>query len=386
MALEADWAELLRGCSSHTVFATWEWMSTWWRCLGEACALRVWTIREAPGQPLLALVPLVLRRRRCVGIPCRQLALLGGGEAAADHLDLIVRDGALARVAPVMLECLNATRREADVVNMEGVADQAPTLAPWLSAFSRNGRRERVRCPYIELPETWEAYLAGLDGKTRSSLGRHARLLDRDHAGRTAYRLAETSDAVEAGMDHLVRLHQASQARHGRPGAFRDARLHGFHRAIARRFLARGWLRLMLMSVGNEVIAANYGFAYRGICYEYSKGHAPAWQHYGPGMQLNARTIREAIARRDRGYDLLRGDEPYKLKLSTRTRDTLAFQASLNARGALLLSALDWQRRTWPLARWVRAKAQRAATLMAGRSWRGNAPARPTPVMEGPEA
>src|SRR5208283_2631259 len=61
-------------------------------------------------------------------------------------------------------------------------------------------------CPYIELPETWEQYIAGLTKKTRYNIGKKERNLAADH--KIEYVIWNDSQTLEPMMRKLEELHQ----------------------------------------------------------------------------------------------------------------------------------------------------------------------------------
>ena len=341
-ALESEWNELLQASPANNVFLTWEWMSAWTHWLGTACDLRLWTVRRVCDGRLLGLAPLALRRRRLPGgLSCQELILLGSEPAAADHLDFIVRRDE-ACVAKLLFDCFVETQRECDLVSFEALVPDSIALAPWLSNLSPRSRQDRVLAPYLELPATWEDYLHELHGSTRGDMGRCARALVKAVApAPVAFRHITRADELNSGMDELIRLHQVDQNAMAHPGAFADPRIVGFHRDVAQRFLRRGWLTLTLMTVGDRNIAAIYGFTYASTWHYFMTGYDREWHRFGPGRQVLAHTIQEAIGHGAQQFDLLRGAERYKWLLTKKSRALVFVQTPVTGLGKLALGALS---------------------------------------------
>jgi len=359
--LEPEWNELLQASAVDNVFLTWEWMSSWTQWLGEACELRLWTVRRVRDNRLLGIAPLAKRRRRLPGgIPYRELILLGSEPAGADHVDFIVHRDAQIPVAMRLRDCFAETQRECDLVSLEGLAPDSPALGPWLSGLPWWTRQQRVPAPYVELPATWDAYLRGLQRNVRAGINRCGRALsDEVHPAPVVYRRIAREDELDHGIDELFRLHQATQNAQGHPGSFADPGMASFHRDVARRFLRRGWLYLTLLTVAERPIAAIYIFVYAGKYWAYSTGYDQEWHRFGPGRQVMAQAMRDAIQQGVSQFDLLRGGESYKRLLTDRSRPLVFVQAPVSALGMLVLGTQAATRAGSTLARRVRNKTRK---------------------------
>ncbi len=56
-ALHDDWNALLARSRANTLFLTWQWQTTWWRCLGEG---DLWLLAWYDAGRLVAIAPLYL--------------------------------------------------------------------------------------------------------------------------------------------------------------------------------------------------------------------------------------------------------------------------------------------------------------------------------------
>ena len=360
-ALEPEWNTLLQASAANNVFLTWEWMAAWWKWHGTGCDLRLWSVRRSRDGRLLGLAPLARRRRHLAGgIPYRELILLGSEPAAADHLDFIVDRESEALVTPRLRECFAATQRKCDFVNLEALVPDSSTLGPWLLTKPRWTRQDRIPAPYVELPATWELYLRGLQRNVRAGINRCGRALaDEVHPAPVAYRHIEREEDLDQGMNELIRLHQSIQNWMGNPGSFADPQIAGFHRDVARRFLRKGWLYLKLLTVQEQTIAAIYVFAYAGTYRAFSTGYDRKWQKFGPGRQVMAQAIHDAITQGAHQFDLLRGAEPYKRLLTSQAHDLLFVQAPASPLGMLVHGAHAAVRYGRPLVKRLRNRTQK---------------------------
>src|SRR5690606_6135764 len=112
--------------------------------------------------------------------------------------------------------------------------------------------------------------------------------------------------------DSLIDLHQRRRQSLGEPGCFSSKKWADFHRDIAQQLLAMGQLRLSVLKLDGQPIAAEYHFAGTNALYVYQGGLEPARCEEEPGRLSMIRCIQQAISEGQQEFDLLRGDEPYK--------------------------------------------------------------------------
>jgi CelD/BcsL family acetyltransferase involved in cellulose biosynthesis len=246
------------------------------------------------------------------------LRLVGGVEVA-DYLDLVavagheeaVWKGALAALADVPWRALELLPLPA--------ASPTVTLLPGLArAAGLACRIERLdRCPVIELPDTYDAYLARLSGKDRHELRRKLRRAD---GARPRVEVARTPAAMAALMDGFIALHRKSKVGKAR---FMDERMEAFFRDVGTAFAAAGWAALWLLWLDDRPAAAVFCLEYGRTVSLYNSGFDPAARVLSPGVVLIARTIEDAIARGFRRYDFLRGEEAYKYGFGPTPTDVL---------------------------------------------------------------
>jgi CelD/BcsL family acetyltransferase involved in cellulose biosynthesis len=85
-----------------------------------------------------------------------------------------------------------------------------------------------------------------------------------------------------------------------------------FHREVTQELLAIGRLRLSILELDHEPIAAEYHLASRDVTYAYQGGIDPNRCEEEPGQLSMILCVERAIAEGNSRFELLRGDEPYK--------------------------------------------------------------------------
>ncbi len=337
---ETAWDAMVAASGSSSPFMRWAWHDAWVRSAppDELNAAFVLEVGGSGGAPP-ALLPLALRPMSFRRAPARVLAWAIGGVGCPDHLDLplpsdVQLDDVAARLAALPW----------DLILLGGVADGAPHTTGLAEAFARRGfsvrRAPLDACPCIDLPDSWDAYLAGLSASRRQTIRRRDRKLRREHdVTITDY----SPDRLDEGWRHLRSLHSARWAG---PGALGDPRLERLLRHFSATMAARDELWLTTLDLDGAPAAAWYGFACGDTVYFYQSGRDPAHESASVGAVLMAAMIQRAIERGYRHFDLLRGDDPYK-------RDWGAVDSSIHEvvvfrpgwRGAWL-RALDYAGRT----------------------------------------
>ncbi len=321
--IREEW-EALRAASGAGIFLSWEWMATWWDHYRAGRELWLLAIRELAGG-LVGLAPFMRGVRRYRGIPWRAVELVGaGGEVSPEHLDLLARPDRAAAVGAAVWAHLGA-RPAWDVLVLDSLAAEPGAACALAEAAGRDGlaweRAPRSACPFVALPATWEAYLAGRGAATRYDVGRKARALSR----RYDVKLERADDVrdLDAAMEALFDLHAARWRSRGDSGSFeRDPRNRPFHRAMAAAACRRGWLRLYFLMVDGRRAAGFLGYEVGGRLSYYQLGWDPAWGRWSVGTVLLAEVLRDAIARGVTEFDFLRADERYKTRLADGARQT----------------------------------------------------------------
>jgi len=334
----AVWEQLRERSGAASPFAGWAWHRAWADSasreeLEASCCI---VLRDANGDAA-ALLPVAVgtvtfRRQSVAG-----LRWAVGDVGCPDHLDVLAdRSADLEDALPALLAL------PWEIAILSNLTPGAPNAVRLAAALARAGCAIRwnagYRCPYLELPSTWEAYLSSVSANRRQVLRRRERNLERDHVvALTDY----DSDRFVDGWRHLVALHEQRWATGG-GGTFSDPRVERLHRAFAEELARRGQLWLTTLDLDGAPAAAWYGFADRETVYFYQSGRDTRWEDKSVGVALMVKMIRRAIERGYRRFDFLRGNEAYKREWTISeavTQELVAFRPGWRGRW---LRGLDW--------------------------------------------
>jgi CelD/BcsL family acetyltransferase involved in cellulose biosynthesis len=308
--LAADWRELQRRSSSGCFFLTWEWLFTWWKHLSSARRLMILVVRQH-GR-VTAIAPFAVRPVSVSRlVPYRAVELLGTGSVGSDYLDLIVERGSETEAIQEIARHLEALRLPLEMtqVLMDGSSARllAESLAPrgWQVSTARTNV-----CPFIRLTGMdWTTYAASLGRAHRANLHRRIRGLQRIDSLRIEP--VRSAEEKRMALTRLITLHN-DRRRLGGSNAFNTQEMVLFHQEISTVALDNGWLRLMVLRVGEAPVAYFYGFRHETIHYFYQSAFDPAWQDHSVGLVAMGLAIRSAIEEGAAEFDMLHGAEPYK--------------------------------------------------------------------------
>ena len=193
---------------------------------------------------------------------------------------------------------------------------------PRLDAFLGHFPESRFRverypttpCPFLELSDSWEAYLGT---RPRPRLRREIRHDLRAIELLPGLRRTTVADDGELQISTLLELWQ------GRWGKLLEPQLAQY-RSVFRSCLESGCLWLDILWDRDAPITGLLAFLDRGrrtFCF-YITGFDKRYAALSPGTVIVAHAIREAICNGYQVFDFLRGDEAYKFALGAELRQT----------------------------------------------------------------
>ena len=313
---EGRWNGLLAQARYPSVFLSWQWQTAWARAFLAGRPLHLLRVTDDAGT-LAGVLPLYDESaglRRFVG-----------GVDVSDYLDVIVPAGREADVWQALLQHRAGETAEWD---LHAIRAGSPTLEILPRLCDAAGIRTQVeredRCPVLELPASWDAYLERLPGKDRHELRRKVRKLERELPG-TSVRSHASPEGWDTALTAFLKLHRLSKAGKAR---FMDERMEAFFREVTRALAAAGWARLWFLDHEGAAVAAFLCVEYRGSVDLYNSGFDPVHARLAPGIVLLAHVIRDAIERGVPLFDFLRGEESYKYAFGPVPQDLFRIQVA----------------------------------------------------------
>ena len=309
-SLAREWEELLATARFRNPFLTPLWNEIWLAHFGKSLPAGVILFRD-PGGVLLAAGAF---SNAAGGGNQKGLTLLGSTDVC-DYRDIVIAPGREEEV----FNALGQFFREGpwEHLDLEGISEFSPTFRFCLEQMRLLGfdvlqEAEEVAI-YLDLPQTWEAFLERLSGKDRHELRRKIGRLEREAA--FEIRRVGESPPPRSDMEIFFDLHRKSRKDKAQ---FMTPEMEAYFRDIAARFQERGWLSLSFLNVGGKAVATFFSFDFSGTEYVYNSGYDPDFARLSPGIVLAAYCIRQAVEGRKSGFNFLRGREDYKYHLGGR--------------------------------------------------------------------
>ena len=337
--LGAEWDAL--ALRSGSVFATVAWLSSWWGAYGTG-TMAVLVLRDAHGR-LLA------------GIPCRRVSRTiwaSMSNLQSGNWQAVAIDEAAERVVWRALTRLAPSLRLQGLV--EGDDRTAVARAELAAAGYRVVTTAGSRSPFLPLPPTYEDLLASVSRGLRSQVNRKRRALEK--VGPVRLRVVRGGPGLQNALEEALRLEGSGWKSQAGTAILTDPALERLYRSFAVRAAEQGWLRLCLLEVDGQAVAADYGCAFGGIGYMFKTGYDVARSRSSPGLVLTAEMLRTAIEEGLSAYDFLGGPDPYKMRWTSTVRPRVGLRAYRGV--STLPEALYWQHGR-PALRWLALRTVR---------------------------
>jgi CelD/BcsL family acetyltransferase involved in cellulose biosynthesis len=315
----AEWRGLAER-AGH-VFATREWLLTWWRHRGRGGRPMV-AVARADGAAA-AIVPLDVWWARGLSV------LRFAGHGPSDQLGPICAPGRDPAAAAAVAAAIDAIPLRRFVLLAEHILGGQD-----FGALTGARPLYREPSPVLRFEHaTWDELLQERGRNFRQQARRFPRKLG--ELGAVSYRIAADPDRLQRDMDTLFRLHR--ERWNGAETPF--LRASAFHREFAAQALAQGWLRLWFLEIGGKPVGALYGFRFAGAESAYQAGRDPAFRDQPVGFVLLAHVVREALAEGMGEFRLLRGGAAYKARFANDDPGLQTYGLARGASAQALLSA-----------------------------------------------
>lgn len=334
------WRALFARAERASPFLSFEWIDAWWRHLGAGRTPRIVCAWE--GADLVGLLPLGEERIGPLpGAQVRRLGFLGERHGGADYLDVLATPDRSVEVARAIFGHL-ATAADFDLLDLDGVAADSPTVAVVAAQLGEDGRFRhevvpRHVCPHVALEGAWDDVLR----RSRRADNFRRRLRQLRALDGFERRVVRAPEEAPAAYERFLALHDARWAGQGGSDAMGRPAIRRFHREVVVRLAEAGRLRFEEIWVEGACRASIYGIdAGETYCF-YQSGYDPAWARRSVGLVCLGLSLEDALQRGYARYDFLRGTERYKFDWATGQRETVAVRVIARGLPSALLLARE---------------------------------------------
>ncbi|MGQ0676615.1 MAG: GNAT family N-acetyltransferase [Rhodospirillales bacterium] len=332
-AAREDWDALARRGAAVGLFQDHAWLQAWWRAVAADAAmsrrygLHLVVLDDAHGPA--AIAPLVVRRDRWP----KRLQWMAAD--VSDYCDVVAAPGADAALLwPALKLAMKASGAGlVELAQIRPDGEAARLLGAMLDAAGGP-----AASPFVDLAgRSWEQVEQGLSAQLRQEMRRKGRRL----AKRADWAYAEYAEPAKrlAAVEFVVQQ-KRDQFAGDKPALETLERVFApFAREVfARDRVGAARTHVSALESGGRFIAAHLGFVDAGRFYYWVPAYDPRFQADSPGQLLIYELLRRACETGAKVFDMLRGDYPYKWRLTDTAVELQTLSKALTISGAAYLS------------------------------------------------
>ncbi|HEX75194.1 MAG TPA: GNAT family N-acetyltransferase [Dehalococcoidia bacterium] len=297
----SSWNELRHCLKWGSIFVLPAWLKVWWEVFGSGAELYLRTLRQR--EKIIGLAPLLVNK---------ETASFIGSADVCDYLDFVIIPGREQDFFKVMLDDLR--EKGINQLDLRPLRPDSTVLSHLVSIAQNRGYE--VLCHpedvslVLDLPSTWDEYLAILSKKQRHEVRRKLRRLW--EAGNVEHRCVEVGREVEDYLDIFLKLFSLSR---DEKASFMNPKMESFFRSLAKAMAEIGLLRLGIIQLDKVPVAMTMGFDYNDSHYLYNSAYDPQFNYLSVGLLCKVLCLKESIEKGRKKWDFLKGGEPYKYQL-----------------------------------------------------------------------
>ncbi len=315
ISLNSYWADFKQDLNWNTLFVLPSWSEVWWQIFGSDLQLYLRAVRQ--GEKIIGIAPLLVKG---------EIASIIGGTDVCDYLDFIVTPGMEDDFFNVLLNDLE--QQGIRQLNVKPVRPDSTVLTN-LVTIARQRKYEVFCCEEgvsveLDLPATWDDYLAKLTKKQRHEVKRKLRRLW--EADNVEYRCVKVNQEVGDFINTFFKLFSLSREDKAN---FMTAQMESFFRLLAETMAKIGLLRVGILEINKLPTAIIMGFDYNNMMYLYNSAYNPEYSYLSVGLLSKVLCIKDSIQRGTKKWDFLKGGEPYKYHIGGKEIPLYACQINI---------------------------------------------------------
>lgn len=247
----------------------------------------------------------------------RWVKFMGSDRVKGDHMDFLCDPIRRDAVGNAFFNFIHQHNDAYGGMLLDGVACDSMSqrlLSEWAHENRwRTVEREIQTLPFVQLPETFDAYLSTLSHKRRSAIRRSRRKLAESGG---EIRLSWGKCDLYQVLSEFCRLHAQRWNAAGKKSNFADLSMRSFLTTFCKHAADQDWFRAYSLIVKGQTEGVLLAFHFDRNASFYQIGRDPNSAILNAGMMLMTASIEQAISESMQRYDFLRGDESYKSRLA----------------------------------------------------------------------
>lgn len=315
-SLATYWTEPGNHLNWNPIFVTPLWLKVWWQAFRSEAEVYLGVVRQ--GTEVIGIAPLLLQEGK---------AAIIGSTDVCDYLDFIVVPGMEADFFRALLDDLY--QRGVKYLDLKSLRPDSTVITSLIGLAQNLGYRVQSTVEDVsyelELPPTWEEYLAELTSKQRHEVRRKLRRLTKE--GRVNSHFVKEEAAVRHTFELFLKMFTESRKD---KALFLTAPRESFFRLLVDAMAEAGLLRFGVLELDGLPLAITMCFDYNNYIYLYNSGYDPQYDSLSAGLICKVLCIQNSIEEGKKGFDFLKGDEAYKQQLGGKAVPLLRCQMAIN--------------------------------------------------------
>ncbi|MBA82960.1 GNAT family N-acetyltransferase [Leeuwenhoekiella sp.] len=189
------------------------------------------------------------------------------------------------------------------------------------------------RCPFISLPQSYQAYLETINISSKRMINRKTNFCERNGV---KFRFLSNihKESLKDAFIELNRLHRMRMDNVERESKFLKLDSQRFHNEILD-YENKEFILIVQALKDEKVIGTIYGFVSSNQYVYFASGIDPDYSKYSLGTAMIAKLIGHSISQGYKYFDFLRGTEDYKFKWTKETNQNFTVYSFANIFGWL---------------------------------------------------
>jgi CelD/BcsL family acetyltransferase involved in cellulose biosynthesis len=299
--LKSYWKDREQKLDWPSVFVVPDWLKVWWQVFASDAGEFVRVVRQ--DDSIIGIAPLMVQGKTASFI---------GNTDVCDYLDFIAVPGMEIDFLRTLLDDLKQQGiKQLDLRHVRSDSTVMTGLLPLAGelGYSVDSTQEEISVE-MDLPPTWDEYLATLSSKQRHEVRRKLRRLS--ESGEISYRFISERGEVPDAMDAFFRMFVESRRD---KAEFMTERMEIFFRRLAEVMAETGLLRLGVLELDDKPVAEIMCFDYNDCVYLYNSGYDPEYTGLSAGLLSKVMAVQDSIEKGRKKFDFLKGAEAYKYHL-----------------------------------------------------------------------
>lgn len=312
--IQSDWNCLYEKCKTENVFLSYEWIHAWCNNRINTGLIRpfIITLRNENNE-LCGVAPLGLFVKNRYGFRLNVLSFIA--DVFSDYQDFLVATNHDVIVNKIV-ETIQFNRGKWDVIELLNF----PTDSVSAEILKRNsilGFEKRICGICAKITISGDKTLDSIISKKyKQDIHYQIRRIEKQQ--QMDYQEVADITLLPGCLEQFYNLHIKRWSITDTPSFFRDLTFQKFFTSMAYDLLSKGMLDFSYMTIGNQMVAAHFGFKTDKVFYYYIPAYDIDYQKYSIGKVFLYKLIQSKLSNPNLNeIDFMRGSEDYKKNWGT---------------------------------------------------------------------